>query len=92
MVWQHWWEQLQSPPNLITASRIAATPLLSYWIVTHQTWPAIVGCCLAAASDAADGYLARHHNMTTTLGTYLDPFGMYVRRAVVVLSALLLLL
>lgn len=72
LLW-HWLEQLQSPPNLITLSRIAATPVLSYWVVTHQTWPAIGGCCLAALSDAADGYLARHHNMATPLGTYLDP-------------------
>lgn len=73
---QRWIDQLQSPPNLLTLSRIAATPLLCYWVITHQTHYAIVGCCLAAASDAADGLLARHGNMTTTLGTYLDPLGM----------------
>jgi hypothetical protein len=72
---RHWLEQLQAPPNLLTLCRIAATPVLSYWVITENTWPAIVGCCLAAASDAADGFLARNFNMATTLGTYLDPLG-----------------
>jgi CDP-alcohol phosphatidyltransferase len=72
---RHWLEQLQAPPNLLTLCRIAATPVLSYWVITGNTWPAIVGCCLAAASDAADGFLARNFNMGTTLGTYLDPLG-----------------
>jgi cardiolipin synthase len=71
----HWLEQLQSIPNMITVARIASTPLLAYWIITDATWPAILGCSIAAASDALDGYLARHCHMSTTLGTYLDPFG-----------------
>jgi hypothetical protein len=75
----HWLEQLQSIPNQITMARIASTPLLSYWIITDATWPAILGCSLAAASDALDGYLARRYShMSTTLGTYLDPFGTYM--------------
>jgi CDP-alcohol phosphatidyltransferase len=75
LLFRHWLDQLQSLPNLITLGRMAATPVLSYWIVTHQTWPAIAGCLAAFASDAADGYLARHYHMATTLGTYLDPLG-----------------
>lgn len=80
----HWMEQLRSPPNWITLTRIAATPVLSYWIITQQTWPAIIGCCVAAASDSADGYLARHCNMATTLGTYLDPLGTFPLVAAIV--------
>jgi cardiolipin synthase len=34
---------------------------------------ALVGCLLCGASDVLDGYLAKHHNMSTVLGTYLDP-------------------
>jgi cardiolipin synthase len=70
----HWMEQLQSIPNLITLGRIASTPVLSYLIVTQQHSAALVGCLLAGFSDVLDGYLAKKYNMSTVLGTYLDPF------------------
>jgi cardiolipin synthase len=70
----HWMEQLQSIPNLITVGRIASTPVLSYLIVTQQHSAALVGCLLAGLSDVLDGYLAKKYNMSTVLGTYLDPF------------------
>jgi len=72
-VYEHWIEQLKSPPNIITVSRIACTPVLSYLIVTDQHWSALIGCTVAALSDVADGYLAKNFNMSTVLGTYLDP-------------------
>jgi CDP-alcohol phosphatidyltransferase len=76
VVLQHWLEQLKSPPNMITASRILIIPFISYWIITQQTQPAIVGCIYAAVSDVLDGYLARRYpHMQTALGTYLDPLG-----------------
>jgi len=34
---------------------------------------ALAGCIIAGASDWFDGYLAKHHNMSTVLGGYLDP-------------------
>jgi CDP-alcohol phosphatidyltransferase len=77
-VWMaHWVEQLRSIPNIITLSRMLSSPLLAYWVVTEQPEKALLGCCVAALSDVADGYLARNYNMSTTLGTYLDPLGMY---------------
>jgi cardiolipin synthase len=69
----HWRKQLMSPPNLITLSRIASAPLLSYFIISHHHDMALIGCLLSGASDVLDGYLAKHHNMSTVLGTYLDP-------------------
>jgi cardiolipin synthase len=66
-------KQLRSPPNIITVSRIASAPLLSYLIVTNQHDAALFGCVLAGFSDVLDGYLAKQHNMATVLGTYLDP-------------------
>ena len=71
--WAHWIRELQSPPNVITVARIAATPLLSYWIVSGQHDLAFYGCIIAAASDYVDGYLAKNYNMATVLGGYLDP-------------------
>jgi cardiolipin synthase len=68
-----WYAQLMSPPNLITISRIACTPVISYWIVTGQYKAALGGCLVAGLSDFADGYLAKHYGMATVLGSYLDP-------------------
>jgi hypothetical protein len=76
MVLRRWFEQLQSIPNMITVSRILIIPIISYWILTQQTLPAVVGCIYAALSDVLDGYLARRYpHMQTPLGTYLDPLG-----------------
>ena len=68
-----WIEQLKSPPNMITISRIAFTPVISYWILNSQFKEALAGCLVAAISDGIDGYLAKHHGMSTLLGSYLDP-------------------
>lgn len=73
IVRKRWSEQLKSPPNLLTLSRIASTPLLSYFIVHEDHALAVAGCLLAGITDILDGYLARNHNMGTVLGTYLDP-------------------
>lgn len=67
------WQQVQTPPNAITITRMASTPLLAYWIVSEQHLFAVVGCSLAAFSDYLDGYLAKRYGWSTVLGTYLDP-------------------
>ena len=67
------WQQIQSPPNVITLGRMAATPVLAYWVVSEEYTLALAGCSLAAASDFLDGYLAKTYGWTTVLGTYLDP-------------------
>jgi len=66
-------EQAKSTPNLITLTRIFSSPLLSYFIITHQYKYAMIGCFLAGISDSLDGYIARKYSEETVLGTYLDP-------------------
>ena len=68
-----WLEQPRSPPNIITISRIACTPIISYWIVNNEFQKAVLGCLVAGITDGVDGYLAKHHGMATVLGSYLDP-------------------
>lgn len=70
---QSLWQQITTPPNAITITRMASTPLLAYWIVSEQYQLAIAGCTIAAFSDYLDGYLAKHYGWSTVLGTYLDP-------------------
>jgi phosphatidylserine synthase len=68
--------QSKSIPNLITLTRIASTPILSYLIIEGQYVYAMYGCILAGFSDLLDGYIARKYDMKTNLGTYLDPLGV----------------
>lgn len=70
---RHWWHQLKSPPNMITTARILSTPFLSHLIITENYEWALCGCLVAGLSDILDGHLAKHYNMTTVLGSYLDP-------------------
>jgi len=66
---------LRSLPNLLGIFRILATPLL-VWLVLQQTsfgyYAAIVLLLLMAASDIADGPLARRLGVVSPLGVFLD--------------------
>lgn len=81
-----WIQQLRSPPNIITSLRILSTPYISYLIIyQHYEW-ALCGCFAASASDLIDGWMARRFNMTTVLGSYLDPLADKALINVVALS------
>lgn len=57
-------ETVWTAPNLITMSRIAASPLLSWAILEgHYDW-AVAGVAVAAATDWLDGYIAKTYNQT----------------------------
>ncbi len=60
-------------PNIITMLRIAAVPLLVWWLFDSQFYNALLLFFLMGLSDALDGYLARTFDWKTTLGAYLDP-------------------
>jgi CDP-diacylglycerol---glycerol-3-phosphate 3-phosphatidyltransferase len=66
---------LRSLPNLLGIFRILATPIL-VWLVLQDTsfgyYGAIVLLLLMAASDIADGPLARRLGVVSPLGVFLD--------------------
>ena len=68
------WEQLKSPPNVITLTRMASTPILAHLIVSEEYTLAIGGCILAGLSDALDGFLAKNYKMETIVGRYPSRF------------------
>ena len=67
---------LTNPPNLLTASRIAAVPALvaAFYVEgDFGKWATCTIFTLAAVTDFFDGYLARSWSMQSPLGRMLDP-------------------
>lgn len=60
-------------PNVVTGIRLAAVPLAVWCIVDGAAAVAFWLVVGAGLSDALDGYLAKHFDAVTRLGTYLDP-------------------
>ena len=63
-------------PNTLTVARILLVPVLVIVFYLPFTW-APLACtaifALAAATDWADGFLARRLSQTSTFGAFLDP-------------------
>jgi cardiolipin synthase (CMP-forming) len=76
-------------PNLLTASRIVAAPLLALAVLAAQApRMAAVLVLFAALSDLLDGMVARASGQVSDLGEVLDP----IADKILVVTALLLLL
>src|SRR5215831_6459616 len=84
---------LRNLPNLITAFRIALVPVLVL-LLRHPGRGASALAAftffLACWSDFFDGYLARRHGITTSVGKLLDPLAdkLIVMSALVMLAAM----
>ena len=84
---------LRHLPNLITAFRIGLVPVLVVLLMHPGRGAALLAACtffLACWSDFFDGYLARRHGITSTLGKLLDPLAdkLIVMAALVMLAAM----
>ncbi|XP_076100307.1 cardiolipin synthase (CMP-forming)-like [Mytilus galloprovincialis] len=66
-------EQIINIPNVLTMSRIVATPFLGYLVVQEAYTPAFCVFVVAGMTDVLDGYIARNFNQMTVLGSALDP-------------------
>ena len=61
-------------PNVLTMSRIASIPFISYFVFMNQYDYACGLFVLAAVTDFLDGYIARNWpNQLSNLGSILDP-------------------
>lgn len=84
---------LRNLPNLLTAFRILLVPVLVVFLLRPSRWHSVLATgtfFLACWSDFFDGYLARRHGITTTLGKLLDPLAdkLIVMAALVMLAAM----
>ena len=61
-------------PNILSVIRICLIPLfvITYFSQRHITATAIL--LVSGITDVLDGFIARHFNLTTSLGKILDPF------------------
>jgi cardiolipin synthase len=62
-----------SIPNIITLGRILLVPFIVWAIASNQLEVAFAIFVIAGVSDAVDGFLATHFNMSSELGALLDP-------------------
>jgi CDP-diacylglycerol--glycerol-3-phosphate 3-phosphatidyltransferase len=84
---------LRHLPNLITVFRIALVPVLVVVLLHPGRGASLLAAFtffLACWSDFFDGYLARRHGITSTLGKLLDPLAdkLIVVSALVMLAAM----
>jgi cardiolipin synthase (CMP-forming) len=60
-------------PNLLTLGRILLTPVIVYFILVERPIEALIFMAISGFTDMLDGAIAKHFNMQTTVGAYLDP-------------------
>jgi CDP-diacylglycerol--glycerol-3-phosphate 3-phosphatidyltransferase len=63
-------------PNALTVLRLCALPLVVYLYsldAPGASWSTATLILFAALSDVADGYIARHYNVQSEFGRWVDP-------------------
>jgi cardiolipin synthase len=60
-------------PNLITLARLISVPAIVWLILDDRMLAAFLLFVAAGISDALDGFIAKHFNRQSVLGSYLDP-------------------
>ncbi len=74
---KNWKKDILSIPNLLSLFRLVLIPVyILIYLNAEQTSDYVVAASILAVScltDLIDGKIARHFNMITTLGKFLDP-------------------
>ena len=60
-------------PNLLTILRFCLVPVVIDMIISREWIAAFTIFVIAGVTDGVDGFIARHFDMRTELGAYLDP-------------------
>ena len=79
-------ENIYTIPNALTLSRILLSPVIGICIVNHSfTW-SLGLLAFAGATDALDGWIARKFNMSSAIGSVLDPAADKILMTILVVS------
>lgn len=61
-------------PNILTTFRLVIIPFFAYSVLTEQSiWLSLSLFLLSGLTDIVDGWIARHFNMITDVGSVYDP-------------------
>jgi CDP-alcohol phosphatidyltransferase len=66
-------ENIYTIPNILTFSRILATPIIAYLILVEKPYLATSLLLYAGLTDLIDGWIARRYNLQSVVGTVIDP-------------------
>ena len=66
-------ENIYTFPNILTFSRILATPIIAYLILHDKPYLATSLLLYAGMTDLIDGWIARQYNLKSVVGTVIDP-------------------
>lgn len=66
-------QRILTVPNVLTFSRIAATPAVGYFICNGMQKEALICFAYAATTDLLDGLIARTFNQSSDFGAMMDP-------------------
>jgi cardiolipin synthase len=67
-------EKIWTIPNILSSCRLGLAPTVSYMIISHNHPMALALFMTAAATDAADGFIARRYpSQRSILGSIIDP-------------------
>jgi cardiolipin synthase (CMP-forming) len=66
-------ENIYTVPNILTFSRLAASPIIGYLLVNDQPFWALTLVVYSGVTDLLDGYIARRYNLQTVVGSVIDP-------------------
>ncbi|KAF2258686.1 hypothetical protein CC78DRAFT_621647 [Lojkania enalia] len=66
-------ENIYTLPNILTFSRLIATPLIGYFIIHNHHLYAFSLFMYAGISDLLDGWIARKWKLQTVVGSVVDP-------------------
>ena len=66
-------ENIYTIPNLLTLSRLVATPIIAYLIFHDLPYLATSLLFYAGLTDLIDGWIARRYNLQSVVGTVIDP-------------------
>ena len=66
-------EQIYNIPNILTATRLVAAPIVGYLVLHEQHKWALGLFAYAGITDLVDGWIARKYKLQTVVGSVIDP-------------------